>query len=123
MPNGSDNLNLDASLHMIGQAATAVVCNICFNAALHGLALAAVVATVGLCMRLNRRRFGPPLLAVAGKLSLFCLLMLMPGSLFWLTMHSLPSTGSFHISSLGFLIFWMWISLHLSAEEMNFEWF
>jgi hypothetical protein len=123
LPSGVDRFNLDATLQMAGQAATAVFCNIVLAAAGHGLILAFLVACLGLVLTTRKHRYGRPLLVVAGKIAIVCAVMAIPGSIFWLSTHHLPATGTFQVSSLGFLVFWSWISLHLCAEEMNFEWF
>lgn len=123
MPTGVDRFNLDAALQMAGQAATALFCNIVLAAAGHGLVLAILVGLIGWVLLARQKRWGRPLLVVAGKIAVVCAVMAVPGTIFWLSTHKLPGTGTFQVSSLGFLVFWSWISLHLCAEEMNFEWF
>lgn len=123
MPYGADKFNLDATLGALWQACSALVCHALFDAALHGLAVAMLVGILGLIAARRGQRFGKPLQAVCKKLSLFCLLLMIPGALALLTCGHLPPVGVFQFSSLGFVVFWGLISLHLSAEEMNFEWF
>lgn len=123
MPVGADGFNLDQTMQMIGQAFYGVTCHIWFDAALHGLAIAVLIGLTGLVLKTRNHRYGRPLMAVCWKLGLFCLLLVMPGALALLISGTLPPTGAFKISSLGFIVFWSWISLHLSAEEMNFQWF
>jgi MYXO-CTERM domain-containing protein len=123
MPFGQEKFNLDSALAGAWQAFQAVVCHIGFEAALHGLAFAVVLGLAGLVFIRRRQRFGRPLLAVCWKLSLFCLVLMLPGVLTLVLSGQLPPTGTLKISSLGFMAFWSLISLHLSAEEMNFQWF
>jgi len=84
MPTGIDRFDLDATLQMVSQAATAVVCNICFSAACHGLAIAALVAGVGLVLKLANKKIGRPMMMVAAKLSLACLILAIPGAIYLL---------------------------------------
>jgi len=123
MPPGVEPFNLDQTLISFGQALRAVVCHVWFDAALHGLLMALLLGLAGFVLYKRRTRFGKPLMAVCRRLSLFCLVLMLPGGLALATSGQLPPTGVFHISSLGFLAFWSLICLHLSAEEMNFQWF
>ncbi|SRR5579875_2630763 len=118
-----ERFNLDATLAALGQAAGALVCHALFDAAVHGLAVAAAVAAVGLLIARRQSRLGRPLLAAGRKLGIFCAALAVPGLISLLTSGRLPPVGVFHFSSLGFVVFWSLISLHLSAEEMNFQWF
>ncbi len=115
--------DLAGTLSGAGQALGAIVCHIGFQAALHGLAFALVLGLLGLVLARRGQRFGKPLIAVCGKLSLFCLALMIPGGVALVVSGGLPSTGTFEITSLGFIVFWSLIGLHLSAEEMNFQWF
>ncbi|HEY9869204.1 MAG TPA: hypothetical protein V6D08_08560 [Candidatus Obscuribacterales bacterium] len=123
MPFGQEKFNLDSALASAWQAFQAVVCHIGFEAALHGLAFAFLLGLAGLVFIRRGQRFGRPLVAVCFKLSLFCLVLMLPGVMALVLSGRLPATGTLKISSLGFIVFWSLISLHLSAEEMNFEWF
>jgi len=123
MPFGQDKFDLQATINGTGQALGAIVCHIGFEAALHGLAFALVLGLAGLILAGRGQKFGRPLMAVCAKLSLFCLVLMSPGVIALLVSGGLPSTGTFEITSLGFIVFWSLISLHLSAEEMNFQWF
>lgn len=120
---GAEKFNLDATVTAVGQACTALFCHALFDAALHGLAVALAVGLVGLVFTQRRKRFGKPLLAVSAKLAMFCAVLTLPGIIALATAGHLPPVGVFQFSSLGFVVFWGLISLHLSAEEMNFEWF
>lgn len=39
------------------------------------------------------------------------------------TAGKLPQVGTLQLNSIGLLGFWTLVILHLSMEEMNFEWF
>lgn len=123
MPISQATFDLQAALSSAEQALAAVVCHIGFQAAVHGLAFSLVLGLAGLICQHRGLRFGKPLLAVCAKLGLFCLLLMVPGALSLIVSGQLPPTGSLHISSLGFIVFWSLICLHLSAEEMNYQWF
>jgi hypothetical protein len=115
----SENFNLHATLAAVGQAALAVVCHMLFMWALHGLALAALVGLIGLILFKKGHRFGVPLMHVARRTAIFCLVVCLPG-LAWLAAYSkLPDAGVFNFNSLGLIGFWSLIYLHLSAEEIN----
>ncbi len=123
MPGQLEHFNLDATLALVGQAFAALICHIGFDAAYHGLIFAALIGVSGIIMGARGLRFGKPLVAVCKKLSLFCVLLITPGLLCLAITGQLPSTGTFQISSAGFIAFWSLICLHLSAEEMNYQWF
>lgn len=123
MPTGSERFDLDATLAAIGQALQAIICHAVFDAALHGIAVALVVGACGFFLVKRQKRFGRPLMAAARKLMIFCTFLLIPGFASLLLAGHLPPVGVFQVSSLGFIVFWCVISLHLSAEEMNFQWF
>ncbi|MBX9720092.1 MAG: hypothetical protein K2X81_01750 [Candidatus Obscuribacterales bacterium] len=72
MPGQLEHFNLDATLSMVSQAFTALICHIGFDAAFHGLIFAALIGIAGLLMAAKGVRFGKPLVAVCKKLSLFC---------------------------------------------------
>jgi hypothetical protein len=115
------SFNLDTALAMLGQGLYAVFGHICFDAGLYGLVMALLLAIAGLILRSTR--YGPPLFVVSRKLGLFCGILAAPGALILISAHHLPAIGAFNISPLAFVIFWTWISLHLAAEEFNFEFF
>ena len=119
----AEPFNLDAFLASVWQALNALVCHVWFDAAVHGMAMAAAIAIAGIILHKRGLRFGVPLLSVGKKLAIFCLFLLAPGALSLITHGKLPDAGVFNVSSLGFIAFWSLISLHLSAEEMNFQWF
>ena len=115
--------NLHGTILAIAHAFYAIFCHVFFDAALHGLGIAVVFALFGFVLFKRSQRFGKPLMSVARRLSIFCLVLLLPGALSLLFAGHLPSTGVFSINSMGFIGFWSLICVHLSAEEMNHQWF
>lgn len=120
---GSETFNLSKTIASIEQAIYAVVGNIIFAAALHGLTMAIVVLSVGSIFFARKQRFGKPLMAVGTRVALICLVLMAPGTIALITSGHLPPAGVFNVSSLGFIVFWSLVLLHLSAEEMNHQWF
>lgn len=119
----SEGFNLHETIQAIGQAFQAVICHVFFDAALHGLAIAAIFAVLGVILLKGRPKIGKPFIAVSKRLAIFCAVLIVPGLISLAVQGHLPSTGVFAINSLGFIIFWSLICVHLSAEEMNFQWF
>ncbi len=119
----SEGFNLHQTLAMIGQAFQAVVCNVFFDAALHGLAIAVLFAVIGFILLKRKPKIGKPFISVGKRLSIFCGILMVPGLISLIMAGHLPSTGVFSINSLGFIVFWSLICVHLSAEEMNYQWF
>ena len=118
-----EKFDLQATLDMAGGAFQAVACHIFFDAALHGAAIAIIIGIIGAILWSRKNRSGRPLVMVCKKLLIACAVMATPGLISLMCSRQLPPTGAFQINSLGFIAFWSWITLHLSAEEMNFEWF
>jgi hypothetical protein len=106
---------------MLGQGLYAVVGHICFVAGVYGLVTACLIAISGCFARSTK--YGLPLLVVSRKLVIFCGILAAPGTVILAITHQLPSTGAFEVTPIAFIIFWTWISLHLAAEEFNFEFF
>lgn len=119
----SDGFNLHQTIESIGQAFQAVICHVFFDAALHGLGIAIIFAILGVALLKGKPKIGKPFIAVAKRLAIFCAVLLVPGLISLALQGHLPSTGVFSINSLGFIVFWSLICVHLSAEEMNFQWF
>lgn len=119
----SEHFDLQATVDAVYQAIIGLICHIGFDAGVHGLILALIIGLTGLILTQKKTRFGKPLIAVFRKLALFCAIMMLPGIVALAVEHQLPSTGVLHVSSLGFIAFWSLITLHLSAEEMNYQWF
>ena len=53
---GNDHFNLDQTLHSMGQAVQAVAGHILFDAALHGLVVALIIALVGAILLLRKQQ-------------------------------------------------------------------
>jgi hypothetical protein len=119
----SEGFNLHQTIEAIGQAFQAVVCHVFFDAALHGLAIAAIFALLGVILLKSKPKIGKPFISVGKRLSILCAVLLVPGLISLALQGQLPSTGVFSINSMGFICFWSLICVHLSAEEMNFQWF
>lgn len=123
MSNIASGFDLNATMASVEQAFTALICHIGFDAALHGLFMAVIIGIIGLWMFASKKKFGKPLLWVCAKLTIFCGVLMVPGLISLAMSGKLPTTGNLSVTSLGFIVFWSLICLHLSAEEMNFEWF
>ena len=105
------------------QALGVIVCHVVFDAGLHGLFMALIVGAIGYVCHLKGTKWGKPLLNVCKKLTIFCLAIMIPGFVSLLTTHQLPPVGVYNIHSIGFISFWGLICLHISAEEMNHQFF
>ncbi len=116
-----DRFDLDTTLALLGQSLQSVVCHVLFDASWHGLSVALTLFIAGMLLHIKKHQFGVPLILASYKLAFICVVLSLPGVLHWLVYQSLPPTGTFHVSTLGFLLFWSWIGLHLSAEEMVFS--
>lgn len=115
--------DLAATLHAIGQAFIAVICRIGFEVAVHGLAVAFLVGILGLIFLQRQHKAGRPLLVVCKKLSIFCGVLALPGTICLLSSHVLPKVNTLQLNSIGLLGFWSLVVLHLIMEEMNFQWY
>jgi hypothetical protein len=119
----SEGFSLHETIQMIGQGLQGVICHVFFDAALHGLAIAVLFAIIGVALLKSRPKIGKPFIAVGKRLSIFCAVLMVPGLISLAVAGHLPSTGVFEVNHLGFIIFWSLICVHLSAEEMNHQWF
>jgi hypothetical protein len=118
-----ESFNLHATIVAVQQAMFAVVCHILFDAAVHGLVMAMAVGVAGFVLNARKNRFGKPLMNVCRRVSLICSILAFPGVLAILFLGHLPPAGVYNANSIGFVIFWSLICLHLSAEEMNYCFF
>jgi hypothetical protein len=119
METGTDSFNLQQTLATIGQAMQAVFSHMLFDFALHGLFLVIVLVVLGFCLVRRQHPYGLPIITVAKRLAIFCLLLTIPGSVSLITQHHLPNAGVFSFNSIGLLGFWSLICTHLVAEEIN----
>jgi hypothetical protein len=118
-----DSFNLHQTIVAIQQAMLGVICHMVFDFAVHGLAMALTVGAIGFVLNARKNRFGKPLINVCRKLSIFTLLLASPGAIAFFILGHLPATGVYNVNSIGFIIFWSLLCLHLSAEEMNYCFF
>jgi predicted branched-subunit amino acid permease len=119
MDSVSDKFDLHATLVAIGQAIGAVLGHMVFEFALHGLFMAILLGFIGAVFLQKRHRFAAPLLRVARRVAIVCLVLMLPGGFSLLVYGALPSAGVFNVNSIGFFCAWSLICLHLSAEEIN----
>lgn len=117
------DFNFRETVAAVWQAASAVLCHILFDAAVHGLFVAAVILTISLVLKTRKHRFARPLALVARNIAILCAVFTIPGLLSLLFTGKFPYTGVYNINSFGYLGFWGMVTVHLSFEEMNFQWF
>jgi len=115
--------NFKETLATINQAAYAVICHILFDAAVHGMIVAALIGIVGYILKGRNHRFGKPLLAASRKVAIACLVVGIPGVLSFAFTGGLPDTGNYNVHSIGFIVFWCMASIPVIGEEMNYQWF
>jgi len=118
MDSTSPKFDLHTTLEAIGQAGVAVVCHMFFKFALHGLFMATLLALIGTVLFKRNHAYGQPLLVVAKRIAIFCLLLAVPGGCSLLFYGKLPDAGVFNVNSIGFICLWSLICLHFSAEEI-----
>lgn len=123
MPFSAEHFDLQATVSSVWHAFIGLICHIGFDAAVYGMILALLIGLIGFVLKRRKTRFGKPLMAVCRKLVIFCACLMLPGVFALVFKHALPPTGVLHVSSLGFIVFWSLIAVHLSAEEMNYQWF
>lgn len=123
MPPGVETFDLQATVAMVGQAFIAVICNVGFQAATAGLAVACMIAVIGLVSLKQGRRTGKPLLLVARKMAIFCGFLAIPGLLALVFSGHLPPVNQLVLHPIGLIGFWGLVTAHLCMEEMNFQWY
>ncbi len=119
----SSTFSFQQTVDLVTQALGAIFCHVVFDAGLHGLFMALIVGAIGYACHLKGAKQGKPLLKVCKKLSIFCLFIMIPGFISLLTTRGLPPVGVYNVHSIGFICFWSLICLHISAEEMNHQFF
>ncbi len=122
MENGVDKFNLSEVLQQVGNAAYSISCHIIFDLAVHGLAIALFMLTIGLILASMRHRLSGPFLVVGRKLGLVCSIGAVPGVVTLVSSHSLPPVGVYNINSLGYICLWSLITAHMLGEETNYQW-
>lgn len=120
---GPEPFDMQATLALIWNALTAVVCNIGFQAAVHGLLVACVICAIAMVAMQRRSKTARPLLAVVRKISIFCIALAVPGFFCLVTSGKLPPVNSLELNSFGLIGLWALITAHLCMEEMNYQWF
>ncbi len=118
-----DTFNLHETVNMVMGAINAVICNIFFWAAVHGLAIAVCFGVIGFILFKRKVPVGRPFMLVCRRLCLVCALLAVPGLLSLCMAHGLPPAGVANVNSIAFIVFWSLICVHLSYEEMNHRWF
>jgi hypothetical protein len=119
----SATFSFQQTVDAVMQALGAIVCHVVFDAGLHGLFMALIVGAIGYVCYIRGAKQGRPLLNVCKKLSIFCVSIMIPGFISLITTHQLPPVGVYNVHSIGFICFWSLICLHISAEEMNHQFF
>jgi hypothetical protein len=119
METSTDSFDLHKTLETIWQAMKSVFSHMLFDFALHGFILAFVLALVGALLIKRKHVYGWPVVNVAKRITMFCLVFSAPGSLYLIVHHHLPDAGVFSFNSIGLLCFWGLICTHLVAEEIN----
>jgi hypothetical protein len=119
----TEPFDLQATVKLVADAFTAVLCTIGFQAAVHGLIVAAVICAVAMFCMQRRNRMGTPLLAVVRKISIFCVVLAIPGAISLVTTGKLPQVNQLELNSFGLIGFWALVTAHLCMEEMNFQFF
>ncbi len=120
-----EKFDFQQTVSEVWQAAWGVIGHCLFDAALNGFILAFVLACVALILRNSKtnHRFTKPLFSVARRLSMVCAVVAVPGVLYLISTGKLPAAGNYNVTSLGYIVWWSMVSVHMCAEEMNFQWF
>jgi hypothetical protein len=119
METSIDSFNLHKTLAAIGQAMQSVFSHMLFDFALHGFILAFILAALGIILIRRKHAYGLSVIKVAKRISIFCGVFAVPGTLYLMVHHHLPDAGVFSFNSIGLLCFWSLICTHLVAEEIN----
>jgi hypothetical protein len=123
MPTPTETFDLGATVNMVLQAFTAVICNIGYQVAVAGLAVALVIGVLGFACHIRGRRSGRPLLIVCRKLAIICGCLAVPGLMAIFTQGRLPQVNQLVLNPFGLVGFWGLVTAHLCMEEMNFQWY
>jgi hypothetical protein len=119
----TETFDLQATVSTVLNALGAVICTIGFQAAVHGLLVALVILTCAFFAMRRQSKTARPLLVVAKKISIFCVVLGIPGSICLVTSGHLPQVNQLELNGFGLLGFWALVTAHLCMEEMNFQWF
>jgi hypothetical protein len=118
-----ETFDLGATAMTVFNALRAVVCTIGFQAAVHGLCVALVIGASAVVSMQRRGKWAQPLFAVFKKMTIFCMVLGLPGAIALLTTGHLPQVNQLELNSFGLIGFWALVTAHLCMEEMNFQFF
>jgi hypothetical protein len=119
----NETFDLNATVAMVFGAFKAVICTIGFQAAVHGLCVALVIAVFAFISLRRKGKAARPLFVVFKKMSIFCAVLAIPGGISLLTSGKLPQVNHLELNSFGLIAFWALVTAHLCMEEMNFQFF
>jgi amino acid transporter len=119
METSTDGFDLHQTIETVWQAAKSVFSHMLFDFALHGFILALILALLASVFLKRKSPYGLPIVRVAKRITIFCLIFSLPGSLYLIMHHHLPDAGVFSFNSIGLIGFWSLICTHLVAEEIN----
>ena len=100
METGTETFNLHKTIEAIGQAMQAILCHMLFDFALHGLLMAIVLVTLSIYLLKRKHAYAVSVRRVAKRITIFCLLLAIPGGLSLVLRHSLPAAGVFNFNSI-----------------------
>ena len=120
---GTEHFDLASTVDAVTSGVVALVCRVGFDAAVHGLIVAFIIAAIGVVLANRKHRYGKPLLAVFKKIVIFCMILGLPGVIALVSSGKLPPVNNLVLSSVGLIGFWALVTLHLCMEEMNFQYF
>jgi hypothetical protein len=123
MPTTTEPFDLGATAGMVYQALIAVISNIGFQAASAGMIVAGLIGLLGYIALLRKQHQAKPLLNVFRKVTIFCIILAVPGALCLLTSGHLPQVNQLQLHPLGLIGFWSLVIAHLCLEEFNFQFF
>ncbi len=118
-----ERFDLEATIALILNALSAVVCTVGFQAAVHGLIVALIICLVALIAMKRQSKTAQPLLVVFRKISIFCVVLSVPGVICLVTSGKLPQVNQLELNSFGLIGLWALVTAHLCMEEMNHQWF
>jgi hypothetical protein len=119
----TETFDLGATVMTVLNALRAVVCTIGFQAAVHGLCVALVICASAMISMQRGGKWARPLFAVFRKMTIFCIVLGLPGAISLMTTGALPQVNSLELNSFGLIGFWALVTAHLCMEEMNFQFF
>jgi hypothetical protein len=113
------SFNLHQTIGIITKAIEAVVCHMLFDFAIHGIVMAIILVIIAAYLASRKHLYAGCILRVSRRISIFSLLVSVPGVLSLIINRHLPDAGVFNFNSIGLLSFWSLICVHLVFEEIN----